>query len=84
MNEKRIQLIIKRLMDVAVSLIMLILFYLFGFAVAILIKVTSPGPVFFFQNRPGQYGKIFKVYKFRTMKPGSEENDQRARSYERR
>ncbi len=72
MNEKRIQLIIKRLMDVAVSLIMLILFLPIWFAVAILIKVTSPGPVFFFQNRPGQYGKIFKVYKFRTMKPGSE------------
>ncbi|NLC69023.1 MAG: sugar transferase [Clostridiaceae bacterium] len=59
-------------MDVAVSLIMLILFLPIWFAVAILIKVTSPGPVFFFQNRPGQYGKIFKVYKFRTMKPGSE------------
>lgn len=72
MNEKRIQLIIKRLMDVAVSLIVLILFLPIWVAVAILIKVTSPGPVFFFQDRPGQYGKIFKVYKFRTMKPGSE------------
>jgi len=59
-------------MDVAVSLIVLILFLPIWVAVAILIKVTSPGPVFFFQDRPGQYGKIFKVYKFRTMKPGSE------------
>lgn len=40
--------------------------------VAILIKVTSPGPVFILQDRPGQYKKIFKVYKFRTMRPGSE------------
>lgn len=72
MNERRIQLIIKRLMDVAVSIIVLILFLPIWVAVAILIKLTSPGPVFFFQDRPGQYGNIFKVYKFRTMKPGSE------------
>src|SRR5690606_2087512 len=40
--------------------------------VSVLIKATSKGPVLFLQERPGLNKQIFKVYKFRTMKPGSE------------
>ena len=40
--------------------------------VALVIRLTSEGPVFFLQDRPGKDKKIFKVYKFRTMRPGSE------------
>jgi lipopolysaccharide/colanic/teichoic acid biosynthesis glycosyltransferase len=40
--------------------------------IAVLIKLTSKGSIFFLQERPGKNKKIFKVYKFRTMKPGSE------------
>ncbi|WP_313163892.1 sugar transferase [Sedimentibacter sp.] len=67
------QKIIKRLIDKLLSLIVLILFLPVWFFIAILIKVTSEGPIFFIQDRPGKNKKIFKVYKFRTMKIGSEE-----------
>lgn len=63
---------IKRLIDIILSLIVLIVFLPVWIVVAILIKATSKGPIFFLQDRPGQYKKIFKVYKFRTMKTGSE------------
>ncbi|MBA1334155.1 MAG: sugar transferase [Firmicutes bacterium] len=72
MENKRFQKFVKRLIDIIVSLIVLIVFLPIWILVAVLIKVTSPGPVFFLQDRPGQYKKIFKVYKFRTMRPGSE------------
>lgn len=64
--------LIKRLIDIVLSLIVLVLFLPIWTLVAILIKFTSKGPILFIQNRPGKYGKIFKIYKFRTMKPGSE------------
>lgn len=64
--------VIKRLIDIIISLIVLIVFLPVWIIVAILIKATSEGPIFFLQDRPGQNKKIFKVYKFRTMKPGSE------------
>jgi lipopolysaccharide/colanic/teichoic acid biosynthesis glycosyltransferase len=63
---------IKRLIDIILSLIVLIILFPVWIVVAILIKVTSEGPILFLQDRPGQNKKIFKVYKFRTMKPGSE------------
>lgn len=63
---------LKRLFDIVASLIVLIIFFPIWLIVAILIKVTSPGPIFFLQDRPGLHKKIFKVYKFRTMKPGSD------------
>ncbi|WP_147534481.1 sugar transferase [Bacillus marasmi] len=72
MEDKKFQKLIKRLFDIVVSLIVLIPFLPIWVLIAILIKVTSPGPVFFLQDRPGLNKKIFKVYKFRTMRPGSD------------
>ncbi|NMA84096.1 MAG: sugar transferase [Epulopiscium sp.] len=72
MQNKKLQKAVKRLIDIILSFIVLIVFLPIWVVVVILIKVTSPGPVFFLQDRPGQYKKIFKVYKFRTMKIGSE------------
>jgi len=72
MQNKKLQKSMKRLMDIILSLIVLIVFLPIWVVVGILIKVTSQGPIFFLQDRPGQYKKIFKVYKFRTMKIGSE------------
>lgn len=66
------QKFIKRLFDILVSVLVLLVFLPVWLVVALLIKVTSPGPVFFLQDRPGYHKKIFKVFKFRTMKPGSE------------
>lgn len=72
MHDKKIQKAIKRLIDIVLSLIVLIVFLPIWIIVGILIKLTSTGPIFFLQDRPGQHKKIFKVYKFRTMKLGSE------------
>lgn len=69
---RRIQLAIKRIFDVTVSLAVLILLSPLWIIVAVLIKATSKGPVFFLQDRPGYKKKIFKIYKFRTMRMGSE------------
>ncbi|KAF0819530.1 Capsular polysaccharide biosynthesis protein [Bacillus sp. ZZV12-4809] len=72
MEDKKFQKAIKRLLDIVVSLSILILLLPLWVIVAILIKITSEGPIFFLQERPGYHRKIFMVYKFRTMKPGSE------------
>lgn len=68
----KIQLGIKRMTDIVISLIVIISFFPIWVLVAVLVKVTSPGSVFFLQDRPGKDRKIFKVYKFRTMRLGSE------------
>lgn len=65
-------MLIKRIIDIVLSLIVLIVFSPIWIVVSILIKLNSKGPIFFLQDRPGYHKKIFKVYKFRTMKPGSE------------
>lgn len=72
MEKKKLQKVIKRLFDIIISLIVLIVFLPVWIVVAILIKATSPGPVLFLQDRPGMYKEIFKIYKFRTMKIDSE------------
>jgi undecaprenyl phosphate N,N'-diacetylbacillosamine 1-phosphate transferase len=64
--------LIKRAIDIFISLIIIAVFFPVWLMIALLVKITSPGPVFFLQNRPGYHGKIFKIYKFRTMKLGSE------------
>ena len=69
---RKLQLAVKRCFDILVSLLVLVPFLPVWAVIALLIKVTSPGPVFFLQDRPGKDAKIFKVYKFRTMRPGSE------------
>ena len=69
---RSLQLIIKRVFDIIASLVILILFLPIGLIISIIIKLDSEGPVFFLQERPGKGMKIFKVYKFRTMRPGSE------------
>jgi undecaprenyl phosphate N,N'-diacetylbacillosamine 1-phosphate transferase len=72
MEDKKFQKAIKRLFDIVVSLSVLILLLPLWGLIAILIKTTSEGPIFFLQERPGYHRNIFKVYKFRTMKLGSE------------
>ena len=49
MEDKKIQKFIKRLFDIITSLVVLIVFFPIWIIVAILIKVTSPGPVFFYK-----------------------------------
>ena len=58
----------KRLTDVGLSLVILLLFLPLLLVVAILVKISSPGPVIFRQRRYGLDGQEIAVYKFRTMK----------------
>lgn len=69
---RKVQLFLKRLADILISLVVLVPFLPVWVLIAVLIKLTSEGPVFFLQDRPGKDKKIFKVFKFRTMRPGSE------------
>lgn len=69
---KKAQLILKRAADTVISSFLLIVLTPVFVVTALAIKLTSRGPVFFIQERPGQHAKIFRVYKFRTMRPGSE------------
>lgn len=60
--------LVKRTMDIGISLASLVVLAPFLLLVALLIKLTSPGPVIFRQRRYGLDGQIIDVYKFRTMK----------------
>jgi len=59
--------IVKRMEDLILGSIISVLILPVCFVIAISIKITSPGPVLFKQYRTGANGKLFKVYKFRTM-----------------
>src|SRR5580658_307501 len=58
---------VKRFFDASVALAVLVVFALPMLAIAILVKITSPGPSIFVQRRVGRGGKLFSIYKFRTM-----------------
>ncbi len=62
-----VQLFLKRVIDIVVSILLLVMLAPIIMAVAILIKITSRGPVFFKQRRCGLNGREFTLYKFRTM-----------------
>ena len=64
---------LKRLLDVTVSLFTLILLSPLLLTVAVLIKLTSPGPVLFYQKRVGVDEKVFLCYKFRSMYSDAEQ-----------
>lgn len=61
------KLAIKRFMDISISLTALVVLALPMLLVALLIKLSSRGPVFFVQERVGKNHKLFKMLKFRTM-----------------
>lgn len=61
--------LLKRSFDLLVSSIFLVtVFPILYVVVGLIIKLTSPGPIFFKQERNGEDGKVFKCYKFRSMK----------------
>jgi exopolysaccharide biosynthesis polyprenyl glycosylphosphotransferase len=66
-------MVIKRVFDIVGALLGLILLSPIMLLVSILIKLDSKGPVLFVQERVGENGKKFKIYKFRTMVEGSVE-----------
>jgi lipopolysaccharide/colanic/teichoic acid biosynthesis glycosyltransferase len=66
-DSRKASFLIKRLMDIAGSFMALILFSPVFLLIAIAVKLTSKGPVFFTQERLGQFGKKFTCLKFRSM-----------------
>lgn len=62
----------KRILDVIISILMLIVLFPFLLIVAALIKLESKGPVIFKQERIGLNGKVFNIYKLRSMCVGAE------------
>jgi len=66
------QLLIKRTMDVVISLAGLILLFPFFILIALAIRIDSPGPAVFRQIRVGKNERLFACYKFRSMRQGAE------------
>lgn len=67
LRKKQFSLVLKRVFDVIVSAVMLVLLSPVFLIVAVMIKRDSKGPVFYRQVRVTQYGRTFKIFKFRTM-----------------
>jgi exopolysaccharide biosynthesis polyprenyl glycosylphosphotransferase len=67
------QAVLKQLIDVAGALVVLILFSWFFILVGLLIKLSSPGPILFRQQRCGLNGQPFTIFKFRTMETNAEQ-----------
>ena len=63
---------VKRFLDFTIALMALIILSPVFLIVALIIKLTSPGPVIFKQKRIGKDGKVFEIYKFRSMVVGAE------------
>jgi exopolysaccharide biosynthesis polyprenyl glycosylphosphotransferase len=64
--------VVKRIMDVVIALLILMITLLLQIIIAMLIKITSKGPAIYKQQRVGRFGKPFMMYKFRTMKANAE------------
>ena len=67
LDKKRGQLILKRIFDLVVSIILLVILAIPMSIIAVLIKRDSEGPVFYRQERVTAYGRHFRIHKFRTM-----------------
>lgn len=67
LQKRKFSLVMKRLFDIVVSFILLALLSPLFLVLAIAIKLDSKGPVFYRQTRVTQYGKEFRIFKFRSM-----------------
>lgn len=67
LKQKGTALVFKRVFDLLVSAVMIVVLLPVLGVIALWIKLDSPGPVFFRQERVTQYGRVFRIFKFRTM-----------------
>ncbi|MFQ4136151.1 sugar transferase [Nodosilinea sp. PGN35] len=67
----KLQLVLKRLIDVVLAAVGVVMIAPLLVAIAIAVRLSSPGPVFFIQERMSQFGQPFYIYKFRTMVDGA-------------
>ena len=76
LKKKKFGLFLKRMFDIFVSFIMLLILSPVFLILAIAIKIDSRGPVFYRQLRVTQYGKRFRIFKFRTMVQNADKGSQ--------
>lgn len=69
-----VNMVLKRIIDICGSLFALVLFFPIMLLTAILVKLSSPGPVFYSQERVGLHNRPFKMYKFRSMRAAEVKN----------
>lgn len=67
LRRHRAGLIVKRIADILLSLVLIVVLSPVLLVIAVLIKIDSPGPVFYRQVRVTRYNKDFRIFKFRTM-----------------
>ena len=67
--------VVKRVLDILFAVILLVLLLPLMTVVAGLVKIDSPGPVLFRQRRVGRGGKVFEIWKFRSMVVGNDVRD---------
>jgi lipopolysaccharide/colanic/teichoic acid biosynthesis glycosyltransferase len=72
------QLVAKRLLDVVVASVLVLVLLPLLLAIAVLVRFSSEGPILFRQQRVGRDGRLFTLYKFRTMVHGSDPSAHRA------
>lgn len=72
LKKKKVSIILKRVFDVVVSALMLIILSPVILILSIAIKIDSPGPIFYRQVRVTQYGRKFMIHKFRSMCDGAD------------
>ncbi|WP_399533152.1 sugar transferase [uncultured Anaerococcus sp.] len=72
LNKKRLSILLKRIFDYVLGFLLLLILAIPMLIIAILIKLDSPGPIFYRQERVTRYGKHFKIHKFRTMVDNAE------------
>lgn len=71
LDTHRKQLLLKRIFDICISLCGIIFLSPIFLITAVAIKLDTPGPVFYRQERITQYGRVFKIFKFRSMVSGA-------------
>ena len=76
LKKKKVSLFFKRAFDIVVSFIMLVVLFPLFLILSIAIKIDSKGPVFYRQERVTQYGKRFRIFKFRSMVQGADKGSQ--------
>lgn len=76
LKDKRVSLYLKRAFDICASLALLVILAPVFLILAIAIKLDSRGPVFYRQERVTQYGKRFRIHKFRTMVQNADKGSQ--------
>ena len=76
LSGRKASLVFKRIFDVLVSLVLLVVLSPVFLVLAVAIRLDSPGPVFFRQERVTQYGRRFRIHKFRTMVTGADKGSQ--------